>query len=652
MRVTKLWAVVLAAAPVLAAGLSTGCETGTVGAEPAAAPPQVHPELWPRVQSRLPLDPGIESRVEDILERLSTEQKVGQVIQAEILYITPEEVGQYQLGSVLVGGGGGPGNDDYAPPHEWLALADALWEASTDGRDDRLRVPVMWGVDAVHGHANVVGATIFPHNIALGATRDPQLVRRIGEVTAIEMAVTGLDWHFGPTVAVARDDRWGRTYESFSEDPEIVRTLAGAMVEGLQGTPGSESFLDESHVIATAKHFIGDGGTFGGKDQGDTRVGEQELRDVHGAGYVAAIEAGVQTVMASYSSWHGFKVHGHKGLLTDVLKRRMGFDGFVIGDYNGHGQIPGCSNDNCAAAFNAGVDMFMVPEDWKGLYHNTLAQVRSGEIPGARLDDAVRRVLRIKLRAGLFERGKPSHRRLGGKMELLGAPAHRAVARQAVRESLVLLKNDGGLLPLRRDLTVLVAGDGADDIGKQCGGWTITWQGTGNSNDDFPGATSIWAGIRDAVEAGGGRAILSPDGRTDTPPDVAVVVFGEDPYAEFEGDRDSVEFRRDEGSDLALLERLRAAGIPVVSIFLSGRPLWVHREMDASDAFVAAWLPGTEGGGIADVIFRGADGGVQHDFLGRLSFSWPRSTGQTRVNRNDDDYDPLFPYGFGLTYGR
>ncbi len=329
----------------------------------------------------------------------------------------------------------------------------------------------------------------------------------------------------------------------------------------------------------------------------------------------------------------------------------MGFDGFVVGDWNAHGQVPGCTNESCAAAFNAGVDMFMVPQDWKALYENTLAQVRSGEIPAERLDDAVRRILRVKMRAGLFERGKPSSRPLAGRTELLGSPEHRAVARRAVRQSLVLLKNNGGLLPLSPGATVLVAGDGADDIGKQTGGWTITWQGTGNTNDDFPGATSIWAGIRETVEAAGGTAVLSPDGSYEEKPDVAIVVFGEDPYAEFQGDRDSVDYSPGSDRDLELLRRLADAGVPVVSVFLTGRPLWVNPELNASDAFVAAWLPGTEGGGVADVLFAAADGSVRHDFTGRLSFSWPKTPTQAVLNRGDADYDPLFAYGYGLSYG-
>ncbi len=640
MKTIRKW--FLPAAVALVCGCAAQGTSSGPGAEIA-----VHPEIWPQVRSPVAKDPEVERRVSAILEGMSVEEKVGQLIQAEILHVTPEDIRDYHLGSVLNGGNGGPGGDEYAPAAEWLKLADTFWAASMDAADGKQAIPILWGLDAVHGHTNVVGATIFPHNIGLGATRNPELVRRIGEVTAREIAVTGQDWDFSPTVAVARDDRWGRAYESYSEDPEIVAAYAGEMVRGLQGDPGTAEFLDPSRVLATAKHFLGDGGTHGGKDQGDNLSSEEELRDVHGAGYVSAFEAGVQTVMASYNSWHGRKLHGYGELLTGVLKGRMGFDGFVVGDWNGHAQVAGCSNDSCAAAINAGVDMFMVPEDWKALYENTLAQARAGEISAARLDDAVRRILRVKVRAGLFERGKPSSRPLAGKFELLGAPEHRAVARQAVRESLVLLKNNAGLLPLAPGQSILVAGDGADDVGKQSGGWTITWQGTGNERSDFPGATSIWEGIRDAVAAGGGTAVLSVDGRWEEKPDVAIVVYGEDPYAEFEGDRQTLDYEPAE--DLELLRRLRGEGIPVVSVFLSGRPLWVNPEINASDAFVAAWLPGSEGAGVADVLLRAADGSVRHDFQGRLSFSWPRLADGAPLNRNDPDYAPLFAYGHGLS---
>jgi beta-glucosidase len=618
--------------------------------------PKIHPDTWPRPASPVAADPTVEEKITALLSAMSVEEKVGQIIQAEINNVTPQEIREYHLGSVLNGGGGWPNREKYSTPEDWLALADSFWEASMDVSDGGQPIPIIWGLDAVHGHNNVIGATIFPHNIGLGAANNPDLAREIGRATAREMAVTGQDWNFGPTVAVARDDRWGRAYESFSEQPQIVAALGAAMVEGQQGEVGGGDFLGDGRMIATAKHFVGDGATEGGVDQGDSQVSEEELRDVHGAGYVTALEAGVQTVMASFSSWHGIKMHGNRQFLTDLLKGQMGFDGFIVGDWNAHGQVPGCSNKSCPQAINAGLDMFMVPRDWKGLYRNTLKQAKAGEIPTERLDDAVRRILRVKMRAGLFERGKPSERALGGRTEILGSREHRDVARQAVRESLVLLKNNGGLLPLSPGARVFVAGDGAHSIEKQTGGWTITWQGTGNENSDFPGASSIWDGIRKTVEGAGGTAILSEDGTFDssdfdTGPDVAIVVYGEDPYAEMQGDRFSIHYAPGNDRDLELLRLLKAQGIPVVSVFITGRPLWVNPEINASDAFVVAWLPGSEGDGVAEVLFSRADGSINHDFHGKLSFSWPKSPDQAALNVGDEGYDPLFPFTYGLTYG-
>nr|QWN55952.1 beta-glucosidase [uncultured bacterium] len=635
---------------VLAAFAGCTNDSSSASQSVPVQPATVHPEKWPAVQPPLGLDAAQEARIDELLAAMTLEQKVGQLIQADVASVTPEDLRRYPLGAILNGGNSGPGGNDLAPASEWLAAADAYYDAALDPAHGPQPIPILWGIDAVHGHNNIIGATIFPHNIGLGATRNKDLVRKIGEITARELAVTGQDWTFAPTLAVVRDDRWGRTYEGYSEDPEIVVEYASAMVEGLQGRAGTAEFLGPGRAIATAKHFLGDGGTQDGKDQGDNRATEEELRDIHAAGYVTAIRAGVQTVMASFSSWQGAKMHGHRGLLTDVLKGRMGFDGFVVGDWNAHGQVPGCSNTRCAIAINAGVDMLMAPDSWKDLYENTLAQVKSGEISMQRLEDAVRRILRVKLRAGLFEKGRPSSRPLAGQFRLLGAPEHRAVARQAVRESLVLLKNQNGILPLAPRQHVLVAGDGADNIPKQCGGWTLSWQGTGVTNEHFPNAESIYAGIRRMVLAAGGTVELAPDGRFKRRPDVAIVVFGEDPYAEFRGDLLTVEYKPGDKSDLALLRRLKEQGIPVVSVFLSGRPLWVNPEINASDAFVAAWLPGSEGGGIADVLFRRPDGSINHDFRGKLSFSWPRSPTQTRVNRGDGGEPPLFPYGYGLTY--
>ena len=631
------------------------CVAGAVlwSAAPAHPTTATHqPSAWPQV-ARPPQDQQIEAKVAALLARMTLEQKIGQMVQADIRSVTPDQVRKFRLGSVLNGGGAFPGENKHASVGDWAALADRFYDASMDTANGQLAIPIMWGTDAVHGHNNVIGATVFPHNIGLGAAHDPDLMERIGAVTASEVAVTGLDWTFAPVVAVVRDDRWGRTYESYSEDPEIVRSYAERMVRGLQGTPASKSFLDTSHVLATAKHFIGDGGTANGVDRGDNRSSESELLKIHAPGYIAAINAGVQTIMASYNTWEGLKVHGSSYLLTDVLKQRMGFDGIVVSDWDGVDEVQGCSKDKCAQAVNAGIDMFMVPTEWQSFIGNTLEQVRTEKIPLSRIDDAVTRILRVKFRAGLFERGRPSSRPLANKRELLGSAEHREVARQAVRESLVLLKNEGGLLPLRRNANVLVVGDGADNIPKQTGGWTVTWQGTENSSAEFPGATSILQAIARTVGEAGGTASsaarLEPD-RLQARPDFAIVVFGEDPYAEWFGDLKSIDYRGAGGAELALLQQLRQASVPRVCVFLTGRPLWIEPELAACDAFVVAWLPGTEGGGIADVLFRKADGSVNHNFVGKLSFSWPRTVAQSSLNRNDPKYDPLFPYGFGLRY--
>ncbi|MGH8060934.1 MAG: glycoside hydrolase family 3 N-terminal domain-containing protein [Pseudoxanthomonas sp.] len=615
-----------------------------------AAETAIHPSLWPEVAPSMPADAVLEKRIQDLMGQLSVEEKVGQVVQGDIASITPDDVRMYRLGSIFAGGNSDPGGKYNATPAQWLALADAFYEASMDTRDGGHAIPVIFGIDAVHGQSNIVGATVFPHNIGLGATRNPELMRRIGEVTAAETRITGMEWAFAPTVAVPQDDRWGRSYEGFSESPEIVASFAGPIVEGLQGKVGSPQFLDQSHVIVSVKHFLGDGGTTGGKDQGDTQVSEAVLRDLHGAGYPPAIAAGAQSVMASYNSFNGTKMHGNKSLLTDVLKGRMHFDGFVVGDWNGHGQVPGCTNENCAQAFLAGVDVLMTPDSWKGHYNSLLASVKSGEVPMARLDDAVSRVLRVKFRLGMFEADKPSERALGGKFDQLASPAHRAVARQAVRESLVLLKNNHQTLPLNPRQRLLIAGDGADNLSKQTGGWTLNWQGNGTVRADYPNADSIWDGLRAQVEAAGGVAEMSVDGRYKQKPDAAIVVFGEDSYAEFQGDLPNLLYRPGDDTDLELMKRLKAEGIPIVAVFLSGRPLWVNREINAADAFVAAWLPGSEGAGIADVLLQTPDGKIGHDFKGKLSFSWSKDALQVANNAGQAGYSPQFPLGYGLTY--
>jgi beta-glucosidase len=625
---------------------------GALHAQTAPAPTaEAHPELWPTVKRAVRQDPAIERRVEALLARMSIEDKVGQLLQVDIASITPKDLETYKLGSILNGGNSAPNNNETAPAPEWLKLADAFYLASLTRSDGRPAIPVIWGTDAVHGNNNIVGATLFPHNIGLGAMRDPALVERIGQVTALETVAAGIDWSFAPTLAVVQDDRWGRTYESYSEDPALVADYAGRMVRGLQGAPGSRDFLGPARVISSTKHFLADGGT-NGRDQGDARISEQELIAVHLGGYPAALAAGTQIVMASFSSWNGVKMSANKSLLTGVLKERMGFDGFIVTDWNAQGQVPGCTNESCAAAINAGIDMFMYSgPGWKQLYANTLAQARSGEIPAARLDDAVRRILRVKLRAGTFTAGRPSLRPEAGKFAHIGAPEHRALARQAVAQSLVLLKNEG-VLPLKPRANILVAGAAADSIAQQSGGWSITWQGTDVTNQDFPNAQSIWSGIAETVRAAGGTATYAPDGSFTAKPDAAIVVFGETPYAEFKGDVPTLEYSPNDKADLALLRKLKAAGVPVVAIFLSGRPLWVNAEINASDAFVAAFLPGSEGGGVADVLFRKAGGAVAKDFRGTLSFSWPKRPDQFALNRRDSGYDPLFAFGYGLSYAK
>ena len=607
---------------------------------PAAS--TAHPAIWPKAHSEGLVDPATEERISRLMKRMTLEEKVGQLIQADTASIKPEDLKRYPIGSILAGGSSPPlGAPDRSAMAPWLATVRAFEAVAMEKRPGHLPIPLMFGIDAVHGNNNVVGATLFPHNIALGATHDPALMRRIGRATALETLATGFNWAFGPTLAVPQDERWGRAFEGYSEDPAIVASYAGEMIRGLQGDPGAMG-VQHGGVAASAKHFLGDGGTTDGIDQGNTQVSEDELIRIHAAGYPPAIDAGAMTVMASYNSWNGQKMHGNKSLLTGVLKGQMGFEGFIIGDWNGHGQIPGCTNTDCPKTFNAGLDMAMAPDSWKGLFESTLAEVKAGHIPMARLDDAVRRILRIKMKLGLFDGANPYE----GRADLIGSAEHRAIARQAVRESLVLLKNEG-VLPIKASAHVLVAGQAADDIGRQSGGWTLSWQGDGNTNADFPGATSIYTGIREALEAGGGTATLSPDGSFTQRPDVAIVVFGEQPYAEMRGDVRTLEFESGDKQALALLKRLKAQNIPVVSVFLSGRPLWVNPELNQSDAFVAAWFPGSEGEGVADVLIGG-----KTDFTGRLSFSWPKNAGQFVLEKNRPGYDPLFPLGYGLTYAK
>ncbi|WP_062732773.1 glycoside hydrolase family 3 protein [Sphingobium abikonense] len=613
--------------------------TGAASAQQApvvAAAARANPAAWPKAHSPAAItDAATERAIDALLARMTIEQKVGQVVQGDISSVTPADLARYPLGSILAGGNSGPYGDERADAATWARMVGDYRAASLKAGAG---IPILFGVDAVHGHSNVPGATIFPHNIGLGATHDPDLIHRIGQATAAEIAGSGIEWTFAPTLAVPQDLRWGRSYEGYAADPALVKSYATAMVDGLQGKLMPGKPLGSLRVAATAKHFLADGGTKNGKDQGDAQISESDLIRTHAQGYPAAIDAGALTVMASFSSWNGVKNHGNPTLLTDVLKGRMGFEGLIVGDWNGHGQIPGCTVTDCAAALNAGLDLYMAPDSWKGLFDSLVRDVRAGKVSQARLDDAVRRNLRVKYKLGLMgktqvERGDPAQ---------LGAPDHLAIAREAVAKSLVLLKNEGSVLPIKPGAKVLVAGAGADNMAMQAGGWTITWQGTDTTAADFPRGQTIGRAIVDAVTATGGSAHIDAAGDAQDRPDVAIIVFGEQPYAEFQGDAENLLFKNGD-KELAMLKAMRARGIPTVAVFLSGRPLFMGPQINAADAFVAAWLPGTQGQGVADVLVAGKDGKSARDFTGRLPFAWP-------ADARSPVAAPLFPMGYGLDY--
>ena len=619
--------------------LLAGCAPSISFAEIATAPSPLataDPTVWPAAASPAEItSPATEKSIDAILSQMTVEQKVGQLIQADISAITPEDLNRYPLGSILAGGNSGPFGDERASADKWKQLVDAFRDVS---RKSGAGIPILFGVDAVHGHSNLPGATIFPHNIGLGAARDPDLIRRIGAATAAEIAASGIEWTFAPTLAAPQDVRWGRSYEGYSSDPALIASYAKAMTIGLQGELAAGKPLAADKVAATAKHFLADGGTVDGRDQGDARISETELVAVHAQGYPVSIDAGALTVMASFSSWNGIKHHGNRSLLTDVLKGRMGFNGLVVGDWNGHGQVAGCSATDCPAAINAGLDLYMAPDSWKGLYESTLAAAREGRIPAARIDDAVRRILRVKFKLGLM--GDQLIER--GDVSKVGADAHLALAREAVAKSLVLLKNNKGTLPVRKGARVLIAGPGADNMAMQAGGWTVTWQGTDTKAEDFPKGQTIGRAITEAVAANGGKAEIVADGSFSTKPDVAIVVMGEKPYAEFEGDIPHLAFTPQKG-EIELIEKLKAKNIRVVVLFLSGRPLFTGKLINLADAFVAGWLPGSQGQGVADVLVAGANGKAARDFTGKLPFAWP-------ADARSPISQPLFPLGYGLNY--
>ena len=576
-------------------------------------------------------------QVKALLSRMTLDEKIGQMTQPEQDALKdPADLENLFIGSVLSGGNSDPkeGNSLKA----WTDLYDRIQQHTAK---TRLRIPILYGIDAVHGHNNVLGAVVFPHHVGLGCTRNPALVEKVERITAEEVRATGIQWAFAPCVAAPQDIRWGRTYEGFSEDPKVVAELGGAAVRGFQGT----DLANPLAVLACAKHYAGDGGTtFGsarggrGLDQGDTRVDEATLRRIHLPGYIAAIQAGVGTVMPSYNSWNGVKASASKRLLTEILKQELGFEGFLISNYNAIDQIARDYKEAIGISINAGMDMVMVPTRYREYIAGLKALVGEGKVPMSRIDDAVTRILRVKFAMGLMDQGR-SQLADRSLQKSFGSPEHRQVARQAVRESVVLLKNGHKTLPLPKNAArIHVSGKSADDLGNQCGGWTIAWQGT--SGEVTPGGTTILAAIRNTV-ARSAQVTFSKDGAGAAGATVGVMVIGERPYAEMNGDRADLALDKE---DLDAFHNMKSAGIPVVVILISGRPLILGDVLDGTDALLAAWLPGTEGQGVADVLFG------DYRPTGKLSYSWPRSMAQMPVNVNSANYDPLFKVGYGLKY--
>ena len=572
-----------------------------------------------------------------LVSEMSVDEKIGQMTQPDQMYIANvDDVEKYHVGSVLSGGDSDPksGNDLFS----WTDVYDRFQSRALKSKN---RIPLLYGVDALHGHNNVIGAVIFPHNIGLGCSRNAALVEQAARITAEEVRATGMNWTFAPCVAVPQDIRWGRTYEGYSENPDIVKVLGAAATRGLQG-----SSLDQPlAVLACAKHYVGDGGTtFGtglprggpqrfGLDQGDVRVDEATLRKIHLQGYITAIEMGVGTIMPSYSGWNGVKCSASQRLLTGILKQELGFDGFLISDYNALDELPGTRKEQIAQSINAGMDMVMVPERYAE-YFNTLKElVQEGTVPMSRIDDAAVRIMRVKFKMGLMN---PDRSLLADRTlhKSFGSAEHRRVARQCVRETLVLLKNEKSALPLKKSGRIHVAGKTADNIGNQCGGWTIFWQGKS-------GETTYGTTILDAIRgaAPGAQVSYSLDGSGADGASIGIAVIGETPYAEMQGDRTDLHLA---GDDVAVVERLKSAGIPVVVVLVSGRPMLIDAILDRADAIVAAWLPGSEGDGVADALFGDSK------FTGKLSFTWPRGDSSS-FERSDPGYKTLFPLGFGLS---
>jgi len=571
----------------------------------------------------------VELRVKDLLSRMTLDEKIGQMVQADLGCVSDRsDIQKYGLGSMLSGGDSKPSQNT---PETWLQTVTELqaWALKT-----RLKIPLLYGMDAVHGHNNVIGTVIFPHNIGLGATRNPKLLEQAAHVTALEVAGTGIRWTFAPCVAVAQDERWGRTYESYGQSPKLVAELGAAAIKGFQGRRLSGK---PDSILACAKHFLGDGGTQGGHDQGNTVCDEKTLRKLFLPPYRAAVKAGVGSIMVSFSSWNGQKMHGNQYLLTDVLKSELGFKGFLISDWAAIDQLSPDYKADVEASINAGLDMVMIPfgpgitNNYVEFIQDLKELVAAGKVPRSRIDDAVSRILRIKFQMGLFE-APYTDPALTGQV---GSPEHRQVARRCVQQSLVLLKNSRHALPLSKELKhLVVVGKAANDLAIQCGGWTISWQGSGQ----LTRGTTILQAIRQAVSPET-EVTYAPDGGDIKNADAVVVVIGELPYAEYKGDRANLGLAPE---DKALVEKAKASGASVTTILLSGRPVILGSALDSSDAFIAAWLPGTEGEGVADVLFGDAKP------TGKLPREWPRNNGQSAVNAMQGK--PLFDFGFGLTY--
>ena len=564
---------------------------------------------------------------EQLLQQMTLAEKIGQMTQADsdALKKNPTDVEKLFLGSVLSGGNSNPADNK---PETWRKFVTGFQQQALR---TRLKIPLLYGIDAVHGHNNLLGAVVFPHNVGLGATRNAALVEQAAHVTAVEIAGSSMHWAFAPCVAVAQDIRWGRSYESFSSDPALVSELGAAANRGFQSPlPGG------FELLACTKHFAGDGGTQNGVDQGNTVGEEAALRKLHLAPYAAAIQAGTRSIMVSYNSWNGQKMHGNKQLLTDVLKGEMGFKGFLVSDWAAIDQLPGDFKSDIETSINAGLDMIMIPygagqtNNYREFINLLTDLVKQGKVSQARIDDAVRRILTVKFEMELF-----AHPYASPELATqLGSKEHRDVARQCVRESLVVLKNEAQALPLSKKIKHLaVMGKAANDLGMQCGGWTIDWQG--ESGNVTPGGTTLLNAIRKTV-TGTTKVTYAADATGLKNAEAVVVVVGEQPYAEMKGDRTDL---RLPATDLALIKQARATGKPVVTILLSGRPMVLGSALTDSDAFIAAWLPGTEGLGVTDVLFG--------DFkpTGKLPQPWPESN-EALANTAPK----LFPLGFGLTY--